>query len=384
MTKATEIITKAKIQLILTQPFFATLALSLKYVENSQIKTARTNGIELQYNPQFIESLDINKAKGLLAHEVMHVAGLHHTRRNGRNPEKWNIACDYAINQLLKDSGFDLPDNGCIDSAFKNLAAEEIYSKLPDSKKGDDKNSQGQSQGKGQSQDSNSSDPGGNGAVNDAPAKTEAELKQIEAETKQLVSQAATVAKQQGKLPAHLERLIAEILEPVVNWKDVLNNFLTDVTRNDYTFAIPSKRYLSQGLYMPSLKSVERGKFVLLIDTSGSIDESLLNVFAGEMQSILSEVAESLTVIFVDAKVQHVQEFEADENLDLHPKGGGGTDFKPGFAHMEKYGIDCAAAIYFTDGFCNSFPTDPGFPVLWAIYNNKSFVPPFGETVKID
>jgi predicted metal-dependent peptidase len=379
--EAKDKITKAKVQLVLNQPFYATLALGFKYLEDSTIETGNIDGVTMRYNPEWINSLTLKQTVGFIAHEVSHIAYLHHTRQNSREHEKWNTACDYAINQLLKDAGFELPDGGLIDSAYKDMSAEDIYNKLPTPPKDNSKN---QGQGKGNGQGKPGSDPGRCGGVKPAPAKTQSEMNQIEAETKQLVAQAATVAKQQGKLPAHLERLIEEMLQPKINWKDVLNSFLTEVTRNDYTFAQPSKRYLSQGLYLPSLRSIEKGKFVLIIDTSGSIDLQLLNQFAGEMQSILSDVAESITVYYVDTKVNRIQEFESDETLEMTAMGGGGTDFKPAFDHMNDNGIDCAAAIYFTDGCCNSFPKDPCFPVLWATYDNKKFIPPFGEVVHVD
>lgn len=373
-------ITKAKVQLILSEPFFATIMLSLLFVEDSTIKTACTDGKELRYNPAFVDSLETEQIKGLIAHEVMHVTNLHHTRRAGRDPEQWNIAADHAINNLLTASGFQLPAGGCNDPQFKDMSAEDIFKRLPPPPP---KNDKGKGEGDGSGKNPGAGDPGGDGGVKDAPAKSASELQQVEAEAKQLIAQAAQVAKQQGKLPAHLQRLVDEMLTPIVDWKNELSSFLTQIARNDYSFSKPSKRYLSQGLYLPSLHSIEKGKFVLMVDTSGSIDKTLLNQFAGEMQSILSECAESITVMFIDADLQRVQEFESDESLDLNPKGGGGTDFKPGFEYMDKEGIEAAAVIYFTDGFCNSFPEDPGYPVLWAIHDNKTFAPPFGEKINL-
>ena len=370
-------LTKAKVQLILNQPFFALLSLSMKYVEDASIQTACTDGQQIRYNPQFVESLEVDEIKGLIAHEIMHIAMLHHTRRQGRDGKKWNVAADYAINQILIDAGFTLPKDGLISPAFANMSAEEIYSKLPDNPNNGGNQGQGNGQGSGQDQN-------GFGGVEDAPANTEAERNQIEAETKQMVSQAAMAAKQQGKLPAHLERLIEDIMQPIVNWKDVLSVFLTEKTKNDYTFRMPNKRFISQGLYLPSLESIEKGKFCLLVDTSGSIDNELLNQFAGEMQSILSDSANSLSVLFIDTEVNHVQEFEEDETIDLHPKGGGGTDFKPGFDYIEKNSIDAKAIVYFTDGYCDSMPDNSEVPTLWACYNNKNFNPKFGEVIHIN
>lgn len=376
-------ITKAKVQLILTQPFFATLALGMKFEEDRAIKTACTNGKKIKFNPDFIEKLDLDQVKGLIAHEVMHVASLHHTRRNERNPKKWNIAADYAINQLLIDSGFKLPENGCIDKAFKDLSTEDIFNRLPDPPHDKEKEEGEEGKEGGPGAGGGEPDPGGCGGVEDAPGTTASEVQQIEAETKQLIAQAAQIAKQQGKLPAHLERLVNESLEAVVSWKDVLNVFLTEVSRNDYTFKRPSKRYISQGLYLPSLESIEKGNFILIIDTSGSIDQNLLSQFSGEMQSILADCANGLTIMQCDAELQSIEEFESDDELKIQLQGGGGTDFRPPFEHIAKEGIETACAVYFTDGYCNSFPPDPGFPVLWATYDNRQFVPPFGEVIHI-
>lgn len=362
-------ITKAKVSLIISQPFFATLALGMKYIECNTIKTADTDGKCIRYNPKFVDELTQDQVTGLIAHEVLHPGFLHHTRRNGRDPKKWNRACDYPINHILKESGFALPDGGLINPKFSGLSAEEIYNLLPDDPKDKDKDS--------------GNDPGGCGGVEDSPAQTQSEAIQIEAEQKQLMIQAATIAKQQGKLPAHLQRLVDEVLQPVINWRDVLNTFLTEKTRNDYTWSKPSKRFLSMGLYLPTLESIDRGEFVLMVDTSGSIDQNLLNEFAGEMQSILSESAKKLTVIYVDTEVNEVQEFECDDEVKLNPIGGGGTDFKPGFDYLDENGLQPAAIVYFTDGYCSSFPVQSDYPVLWATYENKSFAPPFGEVIHV-
>jgi len=355
-------ITRAKIGLIHDEPFFATVALGMKYQEDTTIQNGAIDGKTVRYNPKWIEGLTGEEVKGFLASLVLHVASLHHTRRNGREIGKWNLACDHAINGLLKAASFTLPNEKSVDSQYHGKAAEEIYSLLPDPEPGNQ-------------------DPGGNGGVDDAPGDTQAKVDQVEAETKQLISQAALIAKQHGKLPGHLEELITESLTPKVNWKEVLSAFLTENARSDYNFRRPNVRYLGTGLYLPVLESIERGRFVLIVDTSISIDVPLLNEFAAEMQSILGEVAEGFTVIYVDTEVQGIEEVEADDTLVFTPIGRGGTDFKPGFEAVED---EPAAAIYFTDGFCNSFPPDPGYPVLWAVYNNSQFKPPFGEVITVE
>lgn len=367
---AKEKMTKAKVQLILSQPFFATLAMGFNYEECKGIKTADIDGKTMRYNPEFVNKQSLIKTKGLVAHEVLHVAYLHHTRRNGRNAKKWNRACDYAINQILIDSGFELPDGALLNATYQGMSAEKIYSMLPDepedNKPGGD------------------NDSGGTGGVKDPPAKTKPEMAKYEAEAKQQLQKAAMAGKKAGTIPKDFVHLIEKILTPEINWKDVLAEFLTEKSRNDYSFARPSNRYLSQGLYMPSLHSVEKGKFIFVKDTSGSVDNEVLNKVARDMQGILSEVAETLTVYDVDTKIQKFREYEGDDEIDLKAVGRGGTDFRPAFKDVEKRGIECAALVYFTDGDCDKFPPDPGYPVLWAIYGDIDFKPPFGEVINVD
>lgn len=369
-------ITKAKIGLVHNEPFFATVCLGMQFQADSTIKTGNINGKVVRYNPEWIAGLNAEQVKGWLASEVLHIAGLHHTRRNGREAKRWNLACDHSINGILKEAGFTLPDESTIDPQYHGKAAEDIYSLLPVPPPEDDKQQEPQDSG-------DSNDPGGNGGVQDAPGDTQAQVDQQEAETKQLISQAAIVAKQAGKLPGSLEHLVNESLQARVDWKEVLSAFLTENARNDYTFKRPNPRYLGTGLYLPVLESIEPGRFVLFLDTSLSVFSvlNLLNEFCGEMQSILGEVASGFTVIHVDTKVREIQEIEQDDILTITPKGGGGTDFIPGFAVVED---EPAAAIYFTDGYCDTFPPDPGYPVLWAVYNNSKFNPPFGEVITVN
>lgn len=362
---------KAKVQLVLTEPFFASLLLRLRQVENTNIDTACTDGETIEYNPAFFDPMPIEEIKTVLAHEVMHVALLHHTRRQGRNKENWNIAADHAINHILVNAGFDLPKGGLIDPKYRGMSAEDIYPLLPAPKEDEDGNAEG------------GNDPGGMGGVKDVPAKSKAELNEIEAKVKQAVSQAAMAAKKAGKLPADMERLVSEVLEPQVAWQDVLARFLTEIARNDYSWKKPNRRYIPSGIYLPSLENEEIGKIALIVDTSGSIGEHELNAFAGEMQAILSTFRVPFDVLYVDAEFQGIQHIEPDEEIKLKLKGGGGTDFKPGFEYLNEQDELPKAVVYFTDMECYSFPDEPEYPVLWAQLGSYRNEPPFGEVIKV-
>ena len=384
MDAATKI-QKAKIQLILNQPFFATLALHLKYVESQTTNTAATDGVTVFYNPAYIQQLTIDELTGVIAHEIMHITMLHHTRRGHRDRTRWNHAADYAINPLLLSANFVLPEGTLYNTAFKGKTAEQIYNLLPpaDNNAGDQKNKQ---------QDSTTPTPnnnadlsqgsGGTGDVLDLPKGSSVQA--CEADIKLVVSQARMMAAKQGKLPAFLERLIESLLQPKINWQEVLARFFSELTREDYSWQKPSPRYLYAGLYLPRLESHRMGQLVLIADTSISINQGLLNQFAAEAQEMAAASQMGLIIIYVDSKVQRVEEFDTDEPIHLHPKGGGGTDFRPGFDYIQEQQLQPAAVVYLSDGECLHFPEEPDYPVLWAQFGGDEFDPPFGELVQVD
>lgn len=367
---AQEMLTKAKAQLILSEPFFAILALKMNFVEEKSIKTMRTDGNYVWYNPNFVNSLFLDEVKGVIAHEVMHPALFHHTRRGMRDRKKWNKACDYAINPLLLDAGFILPEGFLVDDNYREMPAEQIYNLLPE---GDDNEG-----------DDDEDDPGGCGSVIDNPSQGQAEKAEEESEMRESLQQAVNAGEKWGKLPNFIKRAIQDSLHPKVDWKEVLARFLAEPCRDDYTFRKPNPRYLGTGFYLPYLQNETVGEIVMVVDTSGSINEKLLNDFGTEMQSVANTFGKGFKVIYVDSEVQNIEDVEPDGAVDLHPSGGGGTDFKPAYEWLEKEGIVPKALVYFTDGVCNSFPEpSPDYPTLWAIYGKHNFEPPFGEVVNI-
>jgi Uncharacterized protein conserved in bacteria len=380
---ATEKILKAKIQLLLEQPFFATLVMKMQYVPDSATKTAITNGRQVKYNPAYVDQLTVDELKGVLAHVVMHTALLHHIRRNHRDNTKWNKATDYAINPLLLDSKLVLPEGYLFNQAFIGMSAEQIYGLLPSCQQNQQKAEKNDNNGDNNDikPENTGNETGNTGDVQDAQA--DVSIQEMEAEMKQTLSQAALIAKRQGKLPAHLERLVTEVLQPKIDWRETLARFLTEIAKNDYTWKKPSSRYLHTGLYMPALESLETGSLILIADTSSSINEEILNQFAAEVQDIANTFNIPLLVIYVDAIVQGVQEIEPNEPLKLKPIGGGGTDFRPGFIYIEEKNLQPKAVLYLTDGACYNYPAEPDYPVLWAQFGKATFHPPFGEKIQV-
>lgn len=389
---------KARANLVMGSPFFGTLALRLKMVEDPKVETCVTNGETIRYNPKYVEDMPLSKVQGMLAHTVMHPAMLHHTRRGTRDIKKWNKACDYSINSILQNAGFDLPEGKYVNPAYNGMTAEHIYTIIPDDPE-DNKGGGGQGaggqpppqggEGEGDGQ-GDGNDPGGDGGVEDSPQSqnkggSQSQQNNEEAEWKQALAQAAHVAKQAGNLPADMERMMQELLEPVLPWKNILKRFMTEKCNDDFSWLRGNRRFVAQGLYMPSRISQDSmGRMVIAIDTSGSLSEAMLTEFGSEIAEIHKEVRPAeLIVIYCDARVNHVDRFGPDDELQFKMHGGGGTDFRPPFAWLEENQIVPRAFAYLTDGY-GPFPEEePPFPNIWCI-NNNDVTPPFGEHLVLE
>jgi predicted metal-dependent peptidase len=383
---AKTLIAKGRSGLVLDNPFFGSLILRLTPREDPACQTMWTDGKSLGYNPGFVEGLSLDKIKGVLCHEILHCANQHTTRRGERDSSKWNEACDYAINPIIVRSGMSLPEGALMESVSDDRSAEQIYASRATEESGSDRGKSGEGQSK-------SSDPGGCGEVRDLPSEggsgisSEAEKKRAEQEWKIAVAQAATQARQMGDLPAGVERMVEDIIDPKLNWREILHRFIDSYARNEYQWFPPNRRYVYTGLYLPSTRSEELGSIALAVDTSGSIEDTTLKEFASEIADVTAKFRADVKIIYCDTEVYKdaVQDYAPDDRpIDMKPVGGGGTDFRPPFNYLEEIGLFPPCMIYFTDGWCDRFPEAPAYPVLWVVYgNNQRFDPPFGEVVNL-
>lgn len=373
----------AQTALLWDHPFFGVLMLQLRKVDatgDPEIDTMATDGRHLFFDRDFVDGLKKEELVFVLAHEVMHNALEHHIRRQNRKPGRWNKAGDYAINGELDTCKVGrMPAGGLIEARFTGLSAEEIYRILDDENNGDDS-------------DEDSMDGGGCGGVLDGCAPhDEAAKAELRAEMQTQIRQAANVAKaaQAGKLPAGVQRIIDELLTPKVDWRAVLRRFIDESSRRDFAWHRPNRRLIPHGIVTPGTVSNGVSHIVIAVDTSGSIDNEILRAFGAEINGAFGDGAvDRLTVIYADAAVNHVEEFETGDELLLHPAGGGGTAFRDTFRLIAEQHPDARATIYLTDMYVGDFGEEPPMPVLWGVYGrNKDFGqlnPPFGECININ
>lgn len=385
-TTAEKKISKARTALILEQPFFGTLALRLQLQEKSDLDTITTNGKQLIYNAQWINEQSDAHLKTIVAHEIMHIATLHHTRRGNRDPKEWNEAADFAINPILADSGFKMPDTAFIDNSYRNVSAEEIYS-IRHGKKPDpngDQQEPAPMPKPGQENQQQQQDCGGTGSIQDLPAQSEAEIKQEEAETRLAVKQAAQAAQKAGKLSAGLSRMVEDIVSPKIPWREILRRFIDSMARDDYSWSRPNRRHIANGLYLPSVKSDNLPPLVVAIDTSGSITRELLRQFSSELQAILDDCPiSSLKVLYCDSSLIEGPEYTKGEHINLKMVGGGGTDFQPVFDWIAEHNFMPCALVYLTDGYGPAPTTQPEYPVLWTLTRHGHAPVAWGESIEM-
>jgi predicted metal-dependent peptidase len=380
--------------------FFASLALRLVPEVDWNEKTMATDGKGLFYNPDFVNGLNKDELRGVVVHEVMHPAMGHHARRQGRDLKRWNTATDLSINPLIKAAGLQLPagmympGEGEFADLPKDKSAEEYYNLLPQGNGDDEQGGQqprqgggGQGDGQGDGEQSEGGgkgtpDPGGCGAVKDPPQQTS--NSQAESEWKEAVAQAENASKGKGNLPGGLARMVDKVVRPVADWRDVLREFVSQQARNDYSWARPNRRFIHLGLYLPGMHSEELGDVVVMVDTSGSIGQRELALFGNELNGILGAFDCSVTVLYHDTTVCHVQHWRStDGPLELEAKGGGGTSHVDAFDWIRREGASPACVVALTD-MDTTFPADPGVPTLWAAVSAGTKSGPFGRTIHLD
>ena len=373
------LVAKGRTNLVLNSPFFASILLRLKMIaspDDPRVQTMATDGYNIWFNPQFVENeiRDVGNMIGVLAHEVMHIVLLHHTRRGLRDPARWNMAADFAINLILRDNGFSLPGEPqtlgellaggvgyLLDPAFSDMSTERIYEKIPLK--------------------------GGKNFVSCGDVREPKDCKSLEdAETegRVLIAQAAHAAKLAGKMPAGLERIVGSSLEEKICWREHLQKFFRRTRISETSWRRPNRRFAHMGMYLPTEVVEPTGVIACCVDTSGSIGGLQLESFSAEMKAIFQFVCpEKLIVMYCDADVGRVDEFTQADDFVIHPVGGGGTDFRPPFKWLKEHDIVPDAFVYLTDGY-GSFPkAEMEYPVLWAI-NNHDVSPPWGEHLVLE
>jgi predicted metal-dependent peptidase len=362
-------IVRARTNLLVSNGFFGFLTMMLKLVEAKEvggqaIPTMAVDGVHLYYNPDFVHKLDERECEGVAAHEVMHCALKHFTRRGNRDPMIWNIAGDHVINNDLMEAGFKLPKPNCCDPKYKGMTTEEVYDDLMK-----DAVKIKISMGEG-----NSADPGGCGGVLDAPGdanQKEETANNWEVQVRTAVQVAA--GQNAGQIPGTLRALIQDLNRPKVSWRDLTRRFIDQSMLKDFSWSRLHRRSVASGVLMPGLISDRLNKLVFFVDVSGSISYELAKEMVSEVAGALDQgTADCVVVAYADTAVLHADEYYQGDIVTCGHYRGGGTDFADSFRWLAANHPDASCVIYLTDLQVYNFGEDPGCPTMWAVYSPYS------------
>jgi len=353
----------------LREPFIAAVMTKVKREYNESLPTAGTNGTWVRFNPVWCAQWADEQLFGLVVHESLHVVLMHMWRREGRDMGLWNYANDAIINAYIKARGYKLPDGGVfVDWVRESHSSEEVYHKL--------KQQQNNAGGEG---GAGSGGFDGQGDLHDAQDDA------TQTDMAVTIAAAAQMAKACGQGSALIDRIIADLGVPSVRWTDEVRSMMTESAASDYTYARCSRRFMAEDLYLPSLHSENMGGLAVGYDTSCSMGDAELRQTSTELHEIIEDLQPAFVeVIYCDSKVTYVQRFERGDLIELKPKGGGGTRFKPVFDHIAASTERYCGLIYFTDmeGDLAECP-EPEIPVIWADIGTSHPSAPFGTRVKV-
>ena len=390
-----EKLTTARVGLLLKQPFFGNMATRMQLIDASDwCPTAATNGKNFYYNIDFVKKLSVKKLEFLFAHEILHCVFDHFGRVGSRDRQLSNIAQDYAVNQILVDDriGEKITEvQICYDSKYRGKAWEEIYDELyekaekismPELLKQlgdllDEHINEQESAGQG------AGDKEGNGPG--TPTLTKEEAQKIRDEIKEAMLQAAQAAGA-GKVPAGVMRLIKDLTEPKMDWREVLRMNIQSIVRNDYSFSRPSRKGQMSGAILPGMKNDETIDVAIAIDMSGSIGDEDAKIFLSEIKGIMDQYQDfAIDLWCFDTEIYNHQRITHDNNEDLleyEPQGGGGTDFEANYNYMKEQGLQPKKFVMFTDGYpCGSWGDEDWCDTLFIVKGNTHAESPFGQTV---
>ena len=392
-----EILTTARVGLLLKASFFGNLATRLKLVNADEwCPTAATDGRNFYYNCKFIKLLRPKEVEFLFGHEVLHCVYDHFGRRGERDPMLWNIADDYCVNGDLKKHGVGefITSVPCLyDKKYEGLCAEEVYDilyekadkidigKLMDQMIDEHLDGEGDDDSGGSGEEGEDGDKKGKGR----PKLSDEDRQQIKDEIKEaMLSAVAADADGAGNLPAGVRRILKDLTEPKMNWRELLRMQLESTIKSDYTWMKTGRKGWDMDAIMPGMKLEPMIDIAVAIDTSGSIGEAMLKDFLSEIQGIMESFpAYKIHVVSFDTETYNPVQYDSD-NLDTicdyEPAGGGGTDFDCVYQYLKHNEIEPKRLVMFTDGYPYGSWGDENYTeTVFILHGTRSIVPPFGQ-----
>jgi len=383
------------------------------------VPTAYTDGVNKKYGRAFLESIvSESKVRGLILHENLHVALKQVVFGRAmfmENRKLANLAADFVVNDIITcidgvvagttERLVELPDGGVYDAMFHDWSMREVYNYLKKhAKKGGGGGQGGKGQGNpppsGGTQSNDDDDMDGdtvtvNGKTYDISQADEHDFigREVSAEeAKEILDDIDKALREggmlAGRMGAKIPRVISDLLEPKIDWRDALREFVSSTTKgnDEFTWRRMNKRHMANDIYLPSVENESIGEIIVAIDTSGSIGGAEITEFATELVSICELCQpEAVRVLWWDTEVHGEQIFKDNysniANL-LKPMGGGGTKVSCVSEYVTKNKLNAECVLVFTDGYVeNDINWNITSPTLWMVTQRRDFIPPVGKKV---
>ena len=387
-----ELLVTARVGMLLRASFFGNLATRLKLVNADEwCSTAATDGRNFYYNSRFIKLLKPKEIEFLFGHEVLHCVYDHFGRKGNRDHQLWNIANDYCVNADLKKHkvGEFITSVPCLyEHKYEGKSSEEIYDILYENAekinidqlidKMLDEHMDGDDEADGSGNDDGDGDKEGKGR----PRLSQEEKDRIRDEIKSAVLSAAQTC-DAGNLPAGVKRMLQELTEPVMDWREMLRMQLESTIKSDYSWMRTSRKGWDMDAVMPGMKTNDAIDIAVAIDTSGSISPEQCKDFLSEIQGIMESFDSYRIHVFTfDTETYNPQQYDSDNLEDITEydiQGGGGTEFSAIFKYLKGAEIEPKKLVVFTDGYPFGSWGDPNYcDTLWIIHGDRNPDPPFG------
>ncbi|MDA3946018.1 MAG: VWA-like domain-containing protein [Helicobacteraceae bacterium] len=385
-------VSEAKAKLLVDYPYFGTLASRLELKPNDNIQAYLSDGVRFEYNDEYLLALNRDELSFALSNGAMHAALAYENRQKGRMSWLWQLATDHAINTMLVANGLEAPMEILPDPRFEGMYAEEIYAILKDEIQNEDFDDNEENVTGFNEENKRQQEQMKNAEGDHDPDKKRERMEVENQEQKKLIAQeemfeqfaneALEKIKLHGDLPLDIERFFTIVDSSKVDWRKELYRAIDRHYHDNYRMMPPSKKLLYSGIYLPSLYS-DTLRLTIAIDSSGSVDETLLSLFLSEVEAILIHFPNYvIDLIVCDAKIQSYRQILSGERLDVEIKGGGGTDFRPVFTLIDE-SLDAPSLLLYFSDTKGTFPErEPFYEVVWI--SEESSELPFGEQLLIE
>ena len=429
------------LDLRILRPFYSAVYEVIEKIETDSVTTMGVTVDKLLYNRNFVEMLPYDSLLFVVLHEVAHIALQHVARKEGRDPQLWNLACDYYVNEMLSQE-FNLPvpnstsyaGNGitlrmppdilyCSSIDLDQDYTEKLYLDLESqaNKNGYFENKLNGDMGtkqfkfnmQGSKDEKGDAFRYGYGRENIKDSFKNVEITvdvntvydlidngEDSAEKNQKANKVIADAivredmrgTQAGSVPGLLEAQVRKLLTSEIDWKKLLKKYLIAATSKDSSFSRPDRRMFYQNAIYPGQVSDELSEVhgvKVCIDTSGSISDEDLGHFLGQVYQLCKTYKVKAELVYWDAEIESIGEFETYkefERVDVY--GRGGTEPRVVFDYLssKKCKVKPIVTLMFTDGYFGDNYNTPKYrrmfrDTIWVMNrgHNQDFEPAFGK-----